>query len=89
MIASPSGFSSINLIQASTLGSIDPLWNWPSSIYFLASSTVISLSSCWFSLPKFIYTLSTAVRISSLSALISAESLLATKSLSITASTPL
>ena len=55
---------------------------------FLASLTVISRSSSWFSLPKLIYTESTAVSINNVSAPMSDEILLATKSLSITASTP-
>ena len=66
-----------------------PSSNWPSAMYFLASSTVISSNCCSSLVPKFKQTLSTPVKITNISASTMSANLPAAKSFSITALAPL
>ena len=75
-------------MQASTFGSMLPGANWPSSMYFSASATVMESSSFCSGVLKLMHTFSTAVRMTSMSARKSAASLADERSLSMTAGTP-
>ena len=78
-----------NLMAARTLGSMEPLPNWPSSARRSASSAVRSSSSSWLGLPKLMATCSTAVSRNRTSASQSSASSSPPRSLSMTAGTPL
>ena len=77
-----------NFTAAITLGSILPGANCPSSIYCIASLTVMCLKACCSGLPKLTQTFSTSVSMSSTSVSMSSARVSAARSLSMTAATP-